>query len=59
MSNFHQSDSRFAEIMEGKARRRDKLMNAIREADSAVLAEPPNVSGKRCARKNRASGAGG
>jgi len=39
MSNFHQSDSSFAEIMEGKARRREELMKAIREADPAVLAE--------------------
>ena len=39
MRNFHQSDSSFAEIMEGKARRRDELMKAVREADPAVLAE--------------------
>ncbi|MFU5948437.1 hypothetical protein ACM7P6_07835 [Pseudomonas aeruginosa] len=39
MSNFHQSDSSFAEIMEGKARRREELMKAIREANPAVLAE--------------------
>lgn len=37
--NFHQTDSTFAEIMEGKARRRDELTKAILEADPAVLAE--------------------
>ncbi|MFP6860090.1 hypothetical protein [Pseudomonas sp.] len=37
--NYHQSDSSFAEILEGKARRRDELMKAIREADPAVLAQ--------------------
>lgn len=39
MSRYHQSDSSFAEIIEGKARRREELMKAIREADPAVLAE--------------------
>ncbi|RPR66109.1 hypothetical protein IPC1040_32585 [Pseudomonas aeruginosa] len=39
MSRFHQSDSSFDEIVEGKARRREELMNAIRSADPAVLAE--------------------
>ena len=38
MSNFHQPDSSFANIMEGKARRRDELMKAIPEADPAILA---------------------
>lgn len=38
MRNFHLSDSSFAEIMEGKAHRRDELMKAIQEADPAVLA---------------------
>ncbi|NWE43588.1 hypothetical protein HX875_29205 [Pseudomonas yamanorum] len=38
MRNYHQSDSSFAEIMEGKAHRRDELMKAIQEADPAVLA---------------------
>lgn len=39
MSRYYQSDSSFAEIVEGKARRREELMNAIRSADPAVLAE--------------------
>ena len=39
MSRYHQSDSSFDEIVEGKARRREELMNAIRSADPAVLAE--------------------
>lgn len=39
MSRHRQSDSSFAEILEGKARRREELMNAIRSADPAVLAE--------------------
>jgi len=39
MSSFHKSDSNFAEIIEGKARRREELMKAIREADPAVFAE--------------------
>jgi len=39
MSRYRQSDSSFAEILEGKARRREELMNAIRSADPAVLAE--------------------
>lgn len=39
MRSFHQTDRSFAEVMEGKARRRDELMKAIREADPAVLAE--------------------
>jgi len=39
MRSFHQTDSTFAEIMEGKARRRDELTKAILEADPAVLAE--------------------
>ncbi|SUF22501.1 Uncharacterised protein [Pseudomonas fluorescens] len=38
MRNFQQSDNSFAEIMEGKAHRRDELMKAIQEADPAVLA---------------------
>lgn len=38
MRKFRQSDSSFAEILEGKERRRDELMKAIREADPAVLA---------------------
>lgn len=37
MRNVYQSDSSFAEILEGKARRREELMKAIREADPAVL----------------------
>ncbi|WP_323830508.1 hypothetical protein [Pseudomonas sichuanensis] len=39
MSDFHQSDSSFAEIMGGNARRREELMKAIREADPAVHTE--------------------
>jgi len=39
MSRFHQSDSSFTEIIEGKARRREELVKAIREADPAVFAE--------------------
>lgn len=39
MSRYYQSDSSFDEILEGKARRREELMNAIRAADPAVLAE--------------------
>lgn len=39
MCDVHQSDSSFAEIMEGKARRREELMKTIREADPVVLAE--------------------
>lgn len=39
MSRYYQSDSSFEEILEGKARRREELMNAIRSADPAVLAE--------------------
>ena len=39
MRSFHQTDSTFAEIMEGKARRRDELTKAVLEADPAVLAE--------------------
>lgn len=39
MSRFHQSGRSFAEIIEGKARRRKELINAIREADPVVLAE--------------------
>lgn len=39
MSRLRQSDSSFAEIVEGKARRREELMSAIREADPAGLAE--------------------
>ncbi|MGR1219624.1 hypothetical protein ACUYGA_22335 [Metapseudomonas otitidis] len=38
MHNFYQSDASFAEIMEGKALRRDELTKAIQEADPAVLA---------------------
>lgn len=39
MSKYRQSDSSFDEILEGKARRRKELMEAIRLADPAVLAE--------------------
>ncbi len=39
MSSVHQSDSSFAEIIEGKSRRREELMRSIREADPGVLAE--------------------
>jgi predicted DNA-binding protein YlxM (UPF0122 family) len=37
MRDYYQSDASFAEILEGKERRRDELMRAIREADPAVL----------------------
>lgn len=39
MNRCRQSDSSFDEIVEGKACRRKELMNAIRSADPAVLAE--------------------
>lgn len=39
MSRYRQSDSSFAEILENKARSREELINAIRSADPAVLAE--------------------
>lgn len=39
MSSVHHSDSSFAEIIEGKARRREELIKAIREADPAALAQ--------------------
>lgn len=39
MGNFHQTDSSFAEILEGKAKRREELMKAVREADPVILAE--------------------
>ena len=39
MSRYRQSDSSFEEIVEGKARRREELMEAIRSADPEVLDE--------------------
>lgn len=38
MRKLHQSDASFDEIAKGKARRRDELIKAVREADPAVLA---------------------
>ncbi|CAN1606011.1 conserved protein of unknown function [Pseudomonas mediterranea] len=39
MNRFSQSDRSFTEIIEGKARRREELIKAIREADPVIFAE--------------------
>lgn len=38
MRSFYQLDASFAEILEGKALRRDEFFDAVRQADPAVLA---------------------
>ncbi len=37
MRQVYQTEASFAEILEGKSIRRDKLVKAIQEADQAVL----------------------
>lgn len=39
MNRFNQSDRSFTEIIEGKARRREELIKAIREADPVIFTE--------------------